>query len=157
MGFFKKSSDYFNLIPEGIYNALISEVSKGENQVQGKYDKKDYEVVIVKFTLDTGRVVYNRYILNWKINTPIDRLLKAALGENVDDIDFDDLLEKKVIVEIKYNEKDGIKYANVSNVYPVSDDSKATGVNESKATGAANRKAFVVVTDSNELEDMIDN
>ncbi len=135
----KKSENFFNLPPEGIYDALISDGRIADNTVYDKNDKKDYEVAVFTFTLDNGKLVFGRFILNLKINSPINHLLNAGLGDYGEDADLADLIGKKVKIKIKHNTKEGKKYANIVNVYPVSDASKS----------------FVEVTDANELETMI--
>ena len=113
-----KGIDVFggSFIPVGEHMVYIYEIT--EDQVNGK------DVLRITFKDDEDRQIADTY---WLQKNALWKLKKLALAagfseEELDDFDVDYLIGNRVMIRVNAETRDGKKYHNVVDVFPVKDE-----------------------------------
>lgn len=102
-------------IPEGLVEAMVAEVGKGTNRqtshgatptMDTQFEKEDGSKVVQSILVFPGSKL-------------LEQLIAATLQTDDDEIDANDFVGKRCVIDVKHNTVDGTTYANVVGIYPV--------------------------------------
>lgn len=117
MKFSKNNKPVFQIPEEGYYYATVVAWKEGKpkNTTFGLVP-----TALFTFELRDGRRVMQSILNLAGPNYLMEKLVYATLGE-VEDVDLDDLIGKACGIEIRHNHANGTTYANVVDVFPISE------------------------------------
>ncbi|RYG71216.1 hypothetical protein EU245_14785 [Lentibacillus lipolyticus] len=114
---FKRERNVFQPPAEGNYLVAVAGWKEGKqkNTIMGLTPS-----AVVTFDLGNGQKVMQSMLVYSGGNSLVEKLFDAILGEDADDVHFDELIGKECGIEVKHNHVGEVTYANVVDVFPVS-------------------------------------
>jgi hypothetical protein len=118
MIFSRNQESMFQFPNEGNYLATIIGWKKGKqaNTVMGLTDR-----VLITFELETGERVIQSMLVFTGPTSIVEKLFDSTIEEAEEEVHFDDLINKEVGVEVRHNHVQGKTYANIVDVFPLSE------------------------------------
>lgn len=102
-------------VPEGLVKSTIVEVREGKTR-QTAYGST--ATMLTGFELDNGEKVYQS-ILIFNGSKLLNQLITSTLETAIQEIDVNNFIGKRCVIEIKHNIVNGTTYANVVGIHTI--------------------------------------